>query len=111
MAELKKTDVEGIDVTKMTQDLRAEVAALRDDLTKRGASMARTGRESASALKSAAQSAARQGYAKGEETVEDVLAELQTLEEELADATRRKPFAALGIAALMGFLIGVLFRR
>lgn len=111
MDELKKTEPQGVDLTKITQDLRAEVAALREDVTKRGAAMARTGRESAAAVKSAARSAARQGYAKGEETMEEVLAELQTLEEELADATRRRPFAALGIATLIGFLVGVLFRR
>jgi ElaB/YqjD/DUF883 family membrane-anchored ribosome-binding protein len=54
---------------------------------------------------------ARDGYAKGEETLDDVLAELKSVEDELADATRRKPFAALGLAALVGFLLGVLFRR
>ncbi len=111
MADTRKTDTEGVDVAKLADDLRAEVAALRDDIAKRGASLARTGKDHAAALKSAASSAARQGYARGEETVEDVLAELHSLEEELADATRRKPFAALGIAALVGFLAGVLFRR
>ncbi len=39
------------------------------------------------------------------------LAELQSLEDELADATRRRPFASLGLAALVGFLFGVMFRR
>jgi ElaB/YqjD/DUF883 family membrane-anchored ribosome-binding protein len=39
------------------------------------------------------------------------LAELQSLEDELAEATRRRPFASLGLAALVGFLAGVLFRR
>lgn len=109
MAEMKKTETgtmattdssKGADFARMTEDMRTEIAALREDLAQRGAS-----------LKSAAKSAARQGYAKGEETVEDVLAEIQSLEEELADATRRRPFAALGIAALIGFLVGVLFRR
>jgi ElaB/YqjD/DUF883 family membrane-anchored ribosome-binding protein len=111
MADARKTETETVDLTKLTEDLRAEVAALRDDLSKRGASLARTGREHASALKSSARAMARDGYAKGEETLDDVLAELKSVEDELADATRRKPFAALGLAALVRFLLGVLFRR
>ena len=39
------------------------------------------------------------------------LAELQSLEDELAAATRRRPFASLGLATLVGFLVGVMFRR
>ena len=58
MAETRKTDPEAGDLAKLAEDLRTEMAALRDDLTKRGASMARTGREHAAALKSAAGSAA-----------------------------------------------------
>lgn len=111
MAETRKTDADTGDLNKLAEDLRAEMASMRDDLAKRGASLARSGKEHAAALKSAASSAARHGYAKGEETMEDVLAELRSLEEELADATRRKPFAALGIAAMIGFLLGVMFRR
>ena len=40
-----------------------------------------------------------------------VLAELQSLEDEVAEAARRRPFATLGLAMLFGFLVGILFRR
>jgi ElaB/YqjD/DUF883 family membrane-anchored ribosome-binding protein len=39
------------------------------------------------------------------------MGELLSLVDELAAATRRRPFASLGLAALVGFLFGVLFRR
>ncbi len=110
MAEARKTDSD-TDLTKLADEMKAEMAALRDDISKRGAAMARSGRAHAESLKDAAASAARKGYARGEETLEDVLAEIESLEDELAEATRRRPFAALGLAALVGFLAGVLFRR
>ena len=111
MADTRKSDAETGDLTRLTEPLVAEVAALRADLTRLGTAVARTGKERAVALKSAAAATASEGYAKGEETLESVLAELKSLENELADATRRKPFAALGLAALLGFLFGVMFRR
>jgi ElaB/YqjD/DUF883 family membrane-anchored ribosome-binding protein len=91
--------------------LQAQVAALRAELTELGAHVTRIARQRAAGLKSAASATAAEGYAKGEEALDVALAELQSLEEELAEATRRKPFAALGLAALVGFLFGVLFRR
>ena len=69
------------------------------------------GKDRAAGLKSAAGATAAEGYARGEAAADVVLAELQSLEEELAEATRRRPFASLGLAVLVGFLVGVLFRR
>ena len=97
--------------TEVADPLKAEVAALRADLADLGKLVARIGRDRAAGLKSAAGATAAEGYARGEAAVDVVLAELQSLEDELADATRRRPFASLGLAALFGFLIGVLFRR
>ena len=110
MADTRKSEVES-ELARLAEPIAAEVAALRADMAKLGTAVARTGRERAAALKSAASATAAEGYAKGEETLESVLAELKSLEDELAEATRRKPFAALGLAALVGFLAGVLFRR
>jgi ElaB/YqjD/DUF883 family membrane-anchored ribosome-binding protein len=99
------------DETAEAEPLQAQVTALRAELAELGTHVARITRRRAAGLKSAAQATAAEGYAKGGEAVDVVLAELQSLEDELADATRRKPFAALGLAALVGFLLGVLFRR
>jgi len=96
---------------EVTEPLGEQVAALRADLAELGGLVARIGKQRAAGLKSAATATASGGYAKGEEAIDVALAELQSLEEELAEATRRRPFASLGLAALVGFLIGVLFRR
>lgn len=111
MAETRKSEAETSELAKLTEPLAAEVANLRADLSKLASAAARSGRERAVALKAAAAETASEGYAKGEATIESVLAEMKSLEDDLAEATRRKPFAALGLAALVGFLLGVLFRR
>jgi ElaB/YqjD/DUF883 family membrane-anchored ribosome-binding protein len=108
MATNPKADPEA---AAATEPLSAEVQALRQDLTELGALVARIGKQRAAGLKSAATSTAAEGVAKGEAAMDVVLAELQSLEDELAEVTRRRPFASLGLAALFGFLLGVLFRR
>ena len=91
--------------------LSAEVKALRADLTELGSLVARIGKQRAAGLKSAATSTVAEGAARGEAAMDVVLSELQSLEDEIAEATRRRPFASLGLATLFGFLLGVLFRR
>jgi ElaB/YqjD/DUF883 family membrane-anchored ribosome-binding protein len=107
MASSPKGDVE----TEVADPLKAEVAALRSDLADLGKLVTRIGKQRAAGLKSAAGTAAADAQARGEVAVDVVLAELQSLEDELAEATRRRPFASLGLAVLFGFLVGVLFRR
>lgn len=109
MSTIRKEAEEAI--SSAAEPISAEVAALRADLAELGKHVARIGKDRASSLKSAATSAANEGYAKGEAAYDVVLSELQSLEEEVADAARRRPFASLGIAVLVGFLIGVVFRR
>ena len=96
---------------ELSEPVAAQIAALRADMAELGGMVARIGKQRAAGLRAAAERTAADGYAKGEEAIDVALAELQSLEEELAEATRRRPFASLGLAALVGFLIGVLFRR
>lgn len=96
---------------QMAEPLAAQVASLRADLAELGGHVAKIGKNRARGLKDAATSTASEGYAKGEAAIDVLLAELQSLEDEVADATRRRPFASLGLATLFGFLLGVLFRR
>ena len=105
-----KDDV-GKAAADMAEPLAEQVAALRADLAELGGLVTRIGKDRAMGLKEAAGATAAEGYAKGEQAYDVVMAEMQSLEEELAAATRRRPFASLGIAALVGFLLGVLFRR
>ena len=100
-----------IDLGSAAEPLSAEISALRADLSELGTMVARMGRQRASGFRAAAGETAAEGYAKGEAALDIALAELRSLEDELADATRRRPFASLGLAALFGFLFGILFRR
>ena len=109
MAETRKSETQETEAT--AERLQEQVTALRAELAELGTHVASITKRRAAGLKSAAQATAAEGYAKGEEAIDVVLAELKSLEDQLADATRRKPFAALGLAALVGFLFGVLFRR
>ena len=70
----------------MAEPVAAQVAALRADLAELGGMVARIGKERAAGLKSAAGATAADGYAKGEEAIDVVLAELQSLEDEVAEA-------------------------
>lgn len=99
------------DLEDLAEPLAAQVAALRADLAELGGNVAKIGKERARGLKAAATNTASEGYAKGEAAIDVLLAELQNLENEVADATRRRPFASLGLATLFGFILGVLFRR
>ncbi|MFT3974084.1 MAG: hypothetical protein QM699_11730 [Amaricoccus sp.] len=96
---------------QMAEPLAAQVAALRADLAELGGHVAKIGKDRARGLKAAAGNTASEGYAKGEAAIDVLLAELQNLEDEVAEATRRRPFASLGMAALFGLLLGALFRR
>jgi ElaB/YqjD/DUF883 family membrane-anchored ribosome-binding protein len=96
---------------ELADPVKSEVAALRADLADLGKLVARIGKDRAVGLKSAAGATAADGYAKGEAAFDVMLSELQSVEDQLAEATRRRPFASLGIAALVGFLLGALFRR
>jgi ElaB/YqjD/DUF883 family membrane-anchored ribosome-binding protein len=105
------TFYEGLCTSLDLPEGRTACTQLRADLARLATAATRTGKERAAAFKAAAAETASESYAKGEATLESVLAEMKSLEDELADATRRKPFAALGLAALVGFLCGVMFRR
>jgi ElaB/YqjD/DUF883 family membrane-anchored ribosome-binding protein len=106
----RKEDLEQA-AAEMAEPLATQVAALRADLAELGGLVARIGKDRARGMKAAAGAAANEGYAKGEAAYGAVLAELKSLEDEVADATRRRPFASLGLATLFGFLLGVMFRR
>ena len=109
MATTTKTDK--TDEDDLTAPLKKEMAALREEMGDLTALVAEAGKARAARLKGAAEKAAKDGMEKGEAKLEDVLQELRDLEGEVLSATRERPVAALGLAALIGFLLGVLFRR
>lgn len=110
MAMSTKTD-KGDDTDSVTAPLVNEIAALRAEMGDLTTLVTEAGKDRATKLRKAAETAAKGGLEKGEAKLEDVLKELHDLEDELLRRTRERPVAALGLAALVGFLVGVLFRR
>ena len=52
-----------------------------------------------------------QGLEKGDAALADVTAELRSIESDIIASTKRNPFRALGTAALVGLVLGLLLRR
>ena len=95
----------------LAEPLKNEIAALRSDLGELGSIVARIGKNRAGGLRNAAETTAHEGYVKGEAAFQDVLKELRKIEGEVVDTAREKPRATIGIAALVGFILGAFFRR
>lgn len=83
-----------------SDDLAAEVAALKKDIADLASSLGRAGKAKAA-----------EGRAAGEAALEDIEREWHDLESRLGERVRRKPLQSLGIAALIGFFIAILMRR
>ncbi len=56
-------------------------------------------------------SRASKGVAKGEAALADMTSELQRIESDIVSSTRKSPIRALGVAALVGLVIGLILRR
>lgn len=93
------------------EDLEAEIARLRDDVSKLTAQLAATGEHSYSAAKRAAAEGAEQLRAKGEAAVQSLKTNADDLERQLTDTVREKPITSLAIAAGVGFFLALLSRR
>lgn len=112
MATTSKTDKDAEPEAEATSSaLGTEIAALRADLSELAAHVARIAKTRASGLKSVADAKSGNALATGEATLQEIAGELRSLEDELADATRRRPLTAIGLAALAGYLFGILSRR
>lgn len=98
--------------TKATpEDMEAEIARLRADVTRLAEQLARTGEHSVSAAKRAASEGAEQLRAKGEAAVEALRSNADDIEKQVTDAVREKPLTALAIAAGVGYFLALLSRR
>ena len=108
MATTRKDDTDAA----AAEPLTAEIAALRADLTELGQLVARIGKDRAAGLQV-------RRPAPPQPTAMPRASRCSTWRwpscsrsrSEIAAAARRRPFASLGLAALVGVLFGVLFRR
>ena len=100
----------GNDTAQTPEDLEAEIARLREDVTRLAEQLAQTGEHSYSAAMRAASEGAEQLRAKGEAAVGAIRSNASDIEQQLSDAVREKPITALAIAAGIGYLLAVLRR-
>ena len=111
MATTPKTTKDAEPEAEPAGEFGTEIAALRADMRDLAQHVASIGKARASGLKSVADAKANDALATGEATLQEILGELRSLEDDLADATRRRPLTAIGLAALAGYLFGILTRR
>lgn len=98
--------------TKVTQqDLEADVARLREDVSKLAEQLAVTGQHSYKTARRAASEGADQLRAKRGEAVQALRANADDLERQLTDSVREKPITSLAVAAGVGFLVALLTNR
>lgn len=89
--------------------LGAEIARLRAELGGLVETAGRIGRERADAIAGSVRNS--ESFAAGEAALADLEAKLHQIEGEIRASTRRSPWQALGIAAAIGFVFGLILRR
>lgn len=110
MATETKTDTEAASEADVAvTEMAAEVSKLRSELAGAIENIARLGREKVEAITGS--DPVTHGIAAGEAAIDGATRELRALEHDIAEATRANPWRALGVAALLGFVVGLLVRR
>ena len=107
----KITNAEEEKLEDKADSLSAEMKAMRKDLSELGDIVSRMGKARVASLRSTAQKKASDGLATGEAALADLTAEIESLEGRIAAETRDRPFRALGIAGLIGFMLAMILRR
>jgi ElaB/YqjD/DUF883 family membrane-anchored ribosome-binding protein len=92
-------------------DVSAQLTQLREDLANLAKSVKALGVGVSSEVKAQATRVADDAFAAGEETVENVRHEIQTLNDNLVYQVQKNPLQSLGIAVAAGFLIALVSRR
>jgi ElaB/YqjD/DUF883 family membrane-anchored ribosome-binding protein len=100
------------DATKdAAQDIAADIAKLREDITKLANDIAELGKQSMNTAKRAAAEGVDQLRAQGEAGMEGLRANAEDVQDQLAQTVREKPITSLAIAAGIGFLFALMTRR
>ncbi len=101
---------------QMATDTRAKLNDLADSasverIKERGAEMAEQAREKGHEYAEQARAEAKRLYKAGQRRAHDAADHAEEYYDELTDLVRRRPAAALGVAAGVGFLVGLLLAR
>ncbi len=94
-----------------TEDLAEQLEALRSDVSALATTMADLGRASGARLGEAARERVERAGDLAQSGVDAARARAQQLEHQANDFVTRQPATALGIAAGVGFLVGMMTSR
>lgn len=87
------------------KELDAEIAALRDDIAAITATLGDMARDTGREVKSEARKATKKAVAKGEEAIETVHDNFESVEGEIKTLIRDKPIASVLVAAGVGYVL------
>jgi ElaB/YqjD/DUF883 family membrane-anchored ribosome-binding protein len=97
--------------SRASEDLAADIEQLKADIAKLTKQLQETGQHSYGAARRAASEGVEQIKAQGEAALEQIKANASDIEKQLASTVREKPVTALAIAAGIGFLFAMMWRR
>ncbi len=92
-------------------EFKTRASRIRDEIATLASSVAEAGENIAGDLKDGASAKAREMRDASEQTLRDLRTQLESIEKQAEDQVRRHPLSALAIAAGVGFLFAMLFRR
>ena len=97
--------------SKADDDDGAHFDALSTDIEKLRADLSSLVDSVGTLAKSRLGTEAAEGVARSEEALSDFATELQRIEGDIVTSTRESPWRSLGIAALIGLIVGLILRR
>lgn len=98
-------------VDKKSAELNDQLATLREDIASLKSTMAEYGRAQGSHLRAVASDKVNEAAAKGAAKAEELRDVATKTYSDTEDAVRQNPAAAVGIAAGLGFVVGLLMSR
>ncbi len=107
----KATSTNGTTTTVSVDDLSKQLDQLRADLGELTKTVGTYSKEQGQAAGNRARTEAERIRARGEATAQDVQRQVEELTETAGDRVREQPLMAVGLAAGVGFLVGMLSRR
>ncbi|ARC89821.1 YqjD family protein [Rhodovulum sp. MB263] len=99
------------DSNASVQDLEVQIEALKDDIAQIARTLGDLSEAKKNDMRDTVQRRAAELRERGEATVAGVQDRGAELGEQAADAVRRQPAAAMGIAVGLGFLVGLMTGR
>lgn len=93
------------------RDLEEDIRQLREDVSQLTEHIRQTGGHSASAARHAASESVEQMRKQGKAAMKSLKSNANDFEHELAETLRERPVTSLAIAAGVGFLLAVMWRR